>query len=294
MFINHTGFPIYTPENLKVMKLKLDYRQYCRKTTIHCFSLTCINVYFDSFQRKLVSFTCEMSGKRNFDKCAMKSIRNWTLGCSWASVSFGLKPALVDNHSVLFALVVDPDDPYKLTEDTRQLGLVVCRGTSVVLICPADGMEAIANPFVTQDSWFFFWLFIVILLCSDWTSAADCFNWRLWYIIWILFTCTHCFNHHFSGEPLVSPEVAGHWKCATYLDLLRPVEWMNEWMNEFYQCALSQPVSSNMNQTTEKNFKKSKPYKVIHFCENIGKTLPSVLWRCWLGGRKGFRPVKTE
>lgn len=46
----------------------------------------------------------------------------------------------------------DPDDPYKLTEDTRQLGLVVCRGTSVVLICPADGMEAIANPFVTQDS----------------------------------------------------------------------------------------------------------------------------------------------
>jgi len=52
------------------------------------------------------------------------------------------------NHSV----VADPDDPYKLTEDTRQLGLVVCRGTSVVLICPVDGMEAIANPFVAQDS----------------------------------------------------------------------------------------------------------------------------------------------
>lgn len=45
----------------------------------------------------------------------------------------------------------DPDDPYKLTEDTRMLGLVVCRGTSVVLICPADGMEAIANPFVQQE-----------------------------------------------------------------------------------------------------------------------------------------------
>lgn len=45
----------------------------------------------------------------------------------------------------------DPDDPYKLTEDTRTLGLVVCRGTSVVLICPADGMEAIANPFVQQE-----------------------------------------------------------------------------------------------------------------------------------------------
>ncbi|XP_064596210.1 U6 snRNA-associated Sm-like protein LSm7 [Liolophura sinensis] len=45
----------------------------------------------------------------------------------------------------------DPDDPFKLTEDTRQLGLVVCRGTSVVLICSADGMEAIPNPFIQQD-----------------------------------------------------------------------------------------------------------------------------------------------
>ncbi|XP_006815876.1 U6 snRNA-associated Sm-like protein LSm7 [Saccoglossus kowalevskii] len=47
--------------------------------------------------------------------------------------------------------VRDPDDPYKLLEETRQLGLVVCRGTSVVLICPADGMEAIANPFIQQE-----------------------------------------------------------------------------------------------------------------------------------------------
>ncbi|KAL1498015.1 hypothetical protein ABEB36_008878 [Hypothenemus hampei] len=45
----------------------------------------------------------------------------------------------------------DPDDPYKLTEDTRELGLVVCRGTSVVLICPMDGMEPIPNPFISQD-----------------------------------------------------------------------------------------------------------------------------------------------
>ena len=45
----------------------------------------------------------------------------------------------------------DPDDPYKLTEDTRHLGLVVCRGTAVVLVCPVDGMEAIPNPFVQQE-----------------------------------------------------------------------------------------------------------------------------------------------
>ncbi|XP_074661338.1 U6 snRNA-associated Sm-like protein LSm7 [Tubulanus polymorphus] len=45
----------------------------------------------------------------------------------------------------------DPDDPYKLTQHTRPLGLVVCRGTSVVLICPSDGMEAIQNPFINQE-----------------------------------------------------------------------------------------------------------------------------------------------
>ncbi|CAD5112402.1 DgyrCDS1623 [Dimorphilus gyrociliatus] len=45
----------------------------------------------------------------------------------------------------------DPDDPYKITNDTRQLGLTVCRGTAVLLICPAEGMESIANPFLAQE-----------------------------------------------------------------------------------------------------------------------------------------------
>ncbi|XP_043827732.1 U6 snRNA-associated Sm-like protein LSm7 [Dromiciops gliroides] len=45
----------------------------------------------------------------------------------------------------------DPDDQYKLTEDTHQLGLVVCRGTWIVLICPQDAMEAIPNPFIQQQ-----------------------------------------------------------------------------------------------------------------------------------------------
>ena len=63
----------------------------------------------------------------------------------------GLRRGVFSKHMWFFFLSTDPDDPYKLTEDTRQLGLVVCRGTSVTLICPADGMEAIANPFVAQD-----------------------------------------------------------------------------------------------------------------------------------------------
>ncbi len=43
----------------------------------------------------------------------------------------------------------DPDDPFKMTNETRALGLVVCRGTSVMLISPQDGMEEIANPFAS-------------------------------------------------------------------------------------------------------------------------------------------------
>ena len=35
-------------------------------------------------------------------------------------------------------------------ETTRTLGLVVGRGTSVVLVCPTDGMEAIENPFAEE------------------------------------------------------------------------------------------------------------------------------------------------
>merc|ERR1711881_243402 len=41
----------------------------------------------------------------------------------------------------------DPEDPYKVIDETRSLGLVVARGTSVMLICPVDGTEEIANPF---------------------------------------------------------------------------------------------------------------------------------------------------
>ena len=44
--------------------------------------------------------------------------------------------------------VRDAEDPYRLTDETRSLGLVVCRGTAVVLICPVDGFEEIANPFL--------------------------------------------------------------------------------------------------------------------------------------------------
>ena len=37
-------------------------------------------------------------------------------------------------------------------ETTRDLGLVVARGTLLVLVSPVDGSEEIANPFVQEDT----------------------------------------------------------------------------------------------------------------------------------------------
>jgi U6 snRNA-associated Sm-like protein LSm7 len=45
----------------------------------------------------------------------------------------------------------DPSDEYRLTDDTRKVGLVVCRGTSVMLVSPVDGTAEIPNPFLQQE-----------------------------------------------------------------------------------------------------------------------------------------------
>ena len=63
-----------------------------------------------------------------------------------------LSKALVYIHITKMHPFPDADDPYKLTDETRKLGLTVCRGTAVVLICPLDGMEAISNPFLQQEA----------------------------------------------------------------------------------------------------------------------------------------------
>lgn len=41
----------------------------------------------------------------------------------------------------------DPDDHFVITEKTRNIGLVVAKGTSVALITPVEGTQEIENPF---------------------------------------------------------------------------------------------------------------------------------------------------
>ena len=44
----------------------------------------------------------------------------------------------------------DPDDPLRVTDAKRMLGLVVLRGTAVMVVSPTDGTEEIANPFMVD------------------------------------------------------------------------------------------------------------------------------------------------
>lgn len=45
----------------------------------------------------------------------------------------------------------DPEDPLTVTDETRTLGLIVCRGTAVMLVAPSAGMEEISNPFLAKE-----------------------------------------------------------------------------------------------------------------------------------------------
>lgn len=46
----------------------------------------------------------------------------------------------------------DDDESHKATENKRKLGLVVCRGPAVTIVCPQDGYEVIQNPFVDEST----------------------------------------------------------------------------------------------------------------------------------------------
>ncbi|TPX60979.1 hypothetical protein PhCBS80983_g01449 [Powellomyces hirtus] len=45
----------------------------------------------------------------------------------------------------------DPEDDFRVTDRKRPLGLVVCRGTAIIVISPMDGTEEIANPFAQPE-----------------------------------------------------------------------------------------------------------------------------------------------
>jgi len=73
-----------------------------------------------------------------------------------------------------YQIDIDLQDPTILTDNTRELGLVVVRGTSIMLICAEDGMEEIG----TRDELNYIHLFIFPTSCSQSLLAAGIINGR--------------------------------------------------------------------------------------------------------------------
>ena len=42
---------------------------------------------------------------------------------------------------------VELDDPYELNGEQRTLGMVICRGTTIMTVNPVEGMTEIQNPY---------------------------------------------------------------------------------------------------------------------------------------------------
>ena len=57
---------------------------------------------------------------------------------------------VLKGHDKISNLVLDHTEETLKDNSTRKLGLTLTRGTSVMMIAPVDGYEAIENPFVTE------------------------------------------------------------------------------------------------------------------------------------------------
>jgi U6 snRNA-associated Sm-like protein LSm7 len=46
----------------------------------------------------------------------------------------------------------DPKDASRLSDETRSLGLVVCRGPNITVLAPEDGLIEVENPFGAEET----------------------------------------------------------------------------------------------------------------------------------------------
>jgi len=118
-------------------------------------------------------------------------------------------------------------------------------------------------------------------LCLKW---CHCVHWRLyWYN-------THTHTHLFNGPLSGTTRVSWYQKDKTNLDFTeaRNSEWQWHQLGHMQVCTSLQTD----------NHASTPPLRYWYNDYNIQPVLlehtsPSVLWHCWLGGRKGIRPVKN-
>jgi U6 snRNA-associated Sm-like protein LSm7 len=88
-------------------------------------------------------------------------------------------------YDALMNLVLDDVDEVVRDDEgntsTRPLGLVVARGTLLVLVSPVDGSEEIANPFVQAEEWWFNRVEDVTMrLRNGWAAAKSALHGGRW------------------------------------------------------------------------------------------------------------------
>jgi len=67
--------------------------------------------------------------------------------------SFQLKTIFtVQSFATRVFQTTDPEDLSNITQETRNLGMIIVRGTQVSLVSPDDDMEEIENPFISADT----------------------------------------------------------------------------------------------------------------------------------------------
>mmetsp|Transcript_13326 Transcript_13326/g.38651 ORF Transcript_13326/g.38651 Transcript_13326/m.38651 type:complete len:93 (-) Transcript_13326:58-336(-) len=59
---------------------------------------------------------------------------------------------VLKGYDQLLNLVLDEAEERLRDAGLRKLGLMVCRGNSVMVVLPSDGTEAIENPFLTNEA----------------------------------------------------------------------------------------------------------------------------------------------
>ena len=88
----------------------------------------------------------------------------------------------------------------------------------------------------------------------------------------------------------------GHLACKIQCHLFTTVFFQSNQKNKTLQNCLKflfqQPTFWNYSKFSQE-FQKDFLNNCVTFYSQIPILLPSVLWRCWLGGRKGIRPVKN-
>lgn len=70
--------------------------------------------------------------------------------CLAGELTFGIVEGMLRGYDQLVNIVLD-DAAEQILGNSRALGTTICRGTTVMTVCPQDGFEEIENPFIQQE-----------------------------------------------------------------------------------------------------------------------------------------------